>query len=103
MAQIIFQGFNYIDHPMILSGKIRRIMGSQKIYCEIDNERALITFTIYPSDIPAEYLAKTIDMVMTDYIRENNPGSWMARNYFGHDDRLDHFIETIKNDKVYEF
>lgn len=98
MAKIIFQGFNGKDNRMILNGTYRRVLGSQKIWADIDNENGLIKFTIHKSDVPAEYQAKTIDMIMTEFINESNYNGVLERAYIEHDDRMEHFIDTIKND-----
>lgn len=101
MAKIIFQGFNNIDNKMILGGTERRVMGSQKIWCEIDNERGLIEFTVHPSNVPAEYQAKTIKMIMDEFVLNSREGI-LHRAY---KDRpvLNEITEAIINDEILEW
>ena len=103
MAKIVFQGINSDERQLILSGMQRRVLGSQKMWCEIDNERGLIEFTVHKSEVPAEYQARTIDMVMTDFCNTVGLGSFMSRCYLNHEDRLEHFVEAIKNNETFDF
>ena len=103
MAKIIFQGFNDSDNKMILNGTKRRVLSSQNITPEIDNERGLIEFTIFESPVGAEYQAKTIKMIMDEFVTQNCMGSFMSRCYLSRDYALDEFIETIENDETLEF
>ena len=102
MAKIIFQGFNDSDNKMILNGSKRRVLSSQNIIPEIDNERGLIEFTIGESPVGAEYQAKTIKMIMDVFVTQNCMGSFMKRWYMSRD-VLEEFVETIENDEVLEF
>ena len=103
MATIIFQGFNDKDNMMILNGSKRRVLSSQNIIPEINNERGLIEFTIGESHVGAEYQAKTIKMIMDEFVTQNCLGSFLSRCYMSRDYALEEFIETIKNDEVLEF
>lgn len=103
MTKIIFAKFNDAENPMILDGTTRRVLGSQKIWCEIDNEKGLIEFSIYQSEVPVEYQAKTIKMIMDEFILNSREG-FMQRCYKDRQSRmLDEFIDAIKNDMVLEF
>ena len=103
MAKIIFQGFNDGDNKMILNGSKRRVLSSQNIIPEIDNERGLIEFTIGKSPVGAEYQAKTIKMIMDEFVTQNCMGSFMSRCYISRDYVLEEFVETIKNNEILEF
>lgn len=102
-ATITFQGFNSPERKMILNCVTRKVLSSQKIWCEIDNERGLIIFIICASNVPCEYQAKCIDIVMTDFCKTAGMGSFMSRSYLNHDDRLTHFVDAIKNNKNFDF
>ena len=102
MTKIIFQGFNDSDNKMILNGSKRRVLSSQNIIPEIDNERGLIEFTIDESPVGAEYQAKTIKMIMDEFVTQNCMGSFMSRCYMSRD-VLEEFVETIENNEVLEF
>ena len=102
MAKIIFHGFNDSDNKMILNGSKRRVLSSQNIIPQIDNEHGLIEFTIGESPVGAEYQAKTIKMIMDEFVTQNCMGSFMKRCYMSHN-VLEEFIETIENDEVLEF
>ena len=103
MAKIVFQGFNDSDNKMILNGSKRRVLSSQNIIPEIDNERGLIEFTIGKSPVGAEYQAKTIKMIMDEFVTQNCMGSFMSRCYLSRDYVLEEFVETIENNEVLEF
>ena len=102
-ATINFQGFNSYKRKMILDCTTRKVLSSQHIWCEIDNERGSIIFIICASDVPCEYQAKCIDIVMTDFCNTAGMGSVMSRCYLNHDDRLTHFVDAIKNNKNFYF
>lgn len=102
MAKIIFQGFNDSNNKMILNGSKRRVLSSQNIIPEIDNERGLIEFTIGESPVGAEYQAKTIKMIMDVFVTQNCMGSFMKRCYMSRN-VLEEFVEAIENDEVLEF
>ena len=102
MAKIIFQGFNDSDNKMVLNGSKRRVLSSQNITPEIDNERGLIEFTIGESPVGAEYQAKTIKMIMDVFVTQNCMGSFMKRCYMSRD-VLEEFVETIENDETLEW
>lgn len=103
MAKIIFHGFNDSDNKMILNGAKRRVLSSQNITPEIDNERGLIEFTIGESPVGAEYQAKTIKMIMDEFVTQNCLGSFMSRCYLSRDYALEEFVEIIENDETLEF
>lgn len=101
MAKIIFQGFNDNDNKLILKGFERRVMGSQKIWCEIDNEKGLIEFEVQPCEVPVEYQAKTIKMVMDDFVLNSREG--ILHRAYKDRDILKELIETIKNNRNLEW
>ena len=101
MAKIIFQGFNDSDNKMILGGTERRVLGSQKIWCEIDNEKGLIEFTVHPSEVPAEYQAKTIKMIMDEFVLNSREG--MLHRAYKDRPVLKEITETIINDETLEW
>lgn len=102
MAKIIFQGFNDSDNKMILNGSKRRVLSSQNIIPEINNERGLIEFTIGESPVGAEYQAKTIKMIMDEFVDDSRQGI-LQRMYKDRKYMINEFVETIRNDDVLEF
>jgi len=103
MAKIIFQGLNSKENPMILGGTERKVLSSQKIWCEIDNEKGLIEFTIQSSEVPAEYQAKSIIMVMDEFVLGSREGI-LQRCYKDRQRRMyNEFVDTIVRDVVLEF
>jgi hypothetical protein len=106
MAKIIFQGLNNSDNMMILNGSKRRVLSSQNIVPKINNEHGLIEFTIGESPVGAEYQAKTIKMIMDEFVTQNCMGTFESsesRYYMARDYVLEEFVETIENDEVLEF
>lgn len=101
MAKIIFQGFNDNDNKLILKGFERRVMGSQKIWCEIDNEKGLIEFKVQPCEVPVEYQAKTIKMVMDDFVLNSREG--ILHRAYKDRDILKELIEAIKSNRTLEW
>lgn len=103
MAKIVFQGFNNNDNPFSLSNQYRRILNSQCITVDINNEQAIIAFTINKCNCPVEYQAKTIKIVMDEFVNESRCGM-LQRSY---KDRQYHitrkFIETINNNRILVF
>ncbi len=102
MATIIFQGFNDKDNMMILNGSKRRVLSSQNIIPEINNERGLIKFTIGESLVGAKYQAKTIKMIMDEFVNDS-PRGFLQLAYKNHRNMIDEFTETILNDDALEF
>lgn len=101
MAKIIFQGFNNGDNKMILGATERRVLGSQKIWCEIDNEKGLIEFTVYPSEVPVEYQAKTIKMIMDEFVLNSREG--MLHRAYKDRPVFDELYDAIMNDETLEW
>ena len=102
MATIIFQGFNDKDNMMILNGSKRRVLSSQNIIPDINNERGLIKFTIGESPVGAEYQAKTIKMIMDEFVNDSKQG-FLQRAYKDRRNMINEFVETILNDDALEF
>lgn len=103
MAKIIFQGYNNkYNQQFILDAAKRRILKSQNMYCEINNERGLIEFNVGESEVGPVYQAKTINMIMDDFVR-HNCFNGLARHYFSHEDRLDDYVYAIIHNEEYEF
>lgn len=102
MAKIIFQGFNNENNMMILNGSKRRVLSSQNIIPEINNERGLIEFTIGESPVGAKYQAKTIKMIMDEFVNDSRQG-FLQRAYKDRKNMVNEFVETILNDEVLEF
>lgn len=102
MAKIIFQGFNDNDNKMILNVSRRRVLSSQNIVPEIDNERGLIEFTISESPVGAKYQAKTIKMIMDEFVNDSRQGI-LQRAYKDRTYMINEFVEVILNDEVLEF
>lgn len=101
MSEIIFQGFNSEDNMLVLNSGIRRVLGSQKIWCEVDNKKRSIHFIIYESEVPAEYQAKTIKMVMDEFINDSRE-TMLIRAY--HDRPvLQELIYAIKSNQRLEW
>ena len=102
MAIIIFQGFNNKDNMMILNASKRRVLSSQNIIPEINNERGLIKFTIGESLVGAKYQAKTIKMIMDEFVNYSRQG-FLQRAYKNRKNMINEFVETILNDEALEF
>lgn len=103
MSKIIFQGFNDVKHPFTPNNAERRILNSQKISFEANSEKKLIIFSIKQCEVPAEYQAKTIQMVMDNYTRTVGYGTFMSRCYGDRIDIVEEFTKVIKNNSVLEF
>lgn len=103
MTQLIFKDLNSEENPIVLRETARRVLESQNIYCKINNEKGLIVFTILHSNVPAEYQAKSIKMIMDEFVLNSREG-FLQRCYKDRLSRmLDEFTETIQNNDVFEF